>query len=462
VIEFVTLFLGLAAGPQAVELSASPDVAEIRLLLDHQEVAVDSEAPWEVAIDLGSGLSPHLLEAIGYDAEGRELARTDQRLNVPRPPAEARIALERDAEGNVVAARLAWESSSAARPRETRVWLDGVPIEVTDPAEISLPPQDKSQLHFLQVELEFTADVMAQAQAVFGGLYLDRSSADLTAFPVITRRRSATTSASQMTGWFQRGGNDLRVTALDRGGLDLVLVRGPGAGAAVRDLEGTISNNVASGGTGTVGVAGVGNLGSIGNSGVADASERLRRIMALEPGQRLRILTTQARMQSGHSVEMTSFAMSPEITPERGGLYWALRQDLSLPGLAPEERFADAVAVAALQAANGNRRRGVLLVLADPAQDRSRHTVAEVRSYLASIGVPLIVWRVGEPAQAAWREWGEGRDIVNFRQLQSAARDLKDALDHQRIVWLEGLFLPNEIDISPSAPIDRAGAPAGS
>ncbi|MFQ5526401.1 MAG: hypothetical protein ACE5GX_09095 [Thermoanaerobaculia bacterium] len=454
-IEFVTLLLGIAAGPQTVELSASNEVAEIRLFLDRRQVASDSEAPWRVDFDLGEELRPHRLEAVAYDAEGAELARTSQRLNVPRPPAEARVVLERDPAGTVKAALISWESSVARYPFRTRAWFDGTSLPVTNPKRIPIPRHDKSMFHFLQVELEFSKDVMAQAQAVFGGLYLDQARADLTAFPVHARGKARNLRSSQMAGWLSlKDGGDLAVSALDRGRLDLVLVRGPGVGAAMQTLEGTISQGVTSGGTGTPGVSDMSAAAQIANIGVATASERMRRIMAFEEGQRLRILAPNARAQTGSGVAMTAFALSPEITPNQGGMYWALRQDVDLPGLSPDLRLADAVAVAGLQAANGNRRRGVLLVLADPAGDRSRHQVRGVREFLDSIRVPLFVWRIGEPVSDAWKEWGEGESITNFRQLQGAARRLNETLGRQRIVWLEGLHLPNEIEIGPAAKLE--------
>ncbi len=62
---------------------------------------------------------------------------------------------------------------------------------------------------------------------------------------------------------------------------------------------------------------------------------------------------------------------------------------------APAElRLADAVATAGLTAGAAPRRRAVVLVLASgQSADTSRFSVAQVRSYLAEIGVPLQVIR---------------------------------------------------------------------
>ena len=46
-----------------------------------------------------------------------------------------------------------------------------------------------------------------------------------------------------------------------------------------------------------------------------------------------------------------------------------------------------------------------------------------------------------------------GEAIASFQDLRRAARKLDDALDEQRIVWLDGRHLPNAILISPSAKV---------
>lgn len=451
-IEFVTLFLGLAAGPQAVEVTASAEVEEVRLLLDGEIVATDTEAPWSLTADLGTSLKPRLLEAVALDGDGAELGRAFQRLNVPRPPAEARFGLERGADGRVSEAHLAWESRVRSKPRETRVWFDQERLEVTNPERFPIPPYDRTTCHLLQAELTFSTDVAAQAHAVFGGVYVDESQTELTAVPVSVKKRARNARPEAMNAWF-RTTAPTRVVAFEKGGLDLVLVRGPGVSQAIEALEGTLGQGLSTGGissASTPGGEGGADLGNLGNMGVVSSTERLQRIMALEGDQRLRILVPQARVRRGTSVEMEVFALSPEITSRHGGLYWALGQDVQLPGLSPELRLADAVAVAGLQAANGNRRRAVLLVLAEEGEDASRHDVRAVREYLAALRVPLVVWRIGAEA-GRWSDWGPGEEVPHFRALQGAARRLSAALDEQRIVWLEGLHLPNAVEITQEA-----------
>lgn len=467
-IEFVTLLVGLVAGPQVVDLSVGGGVAEVRLLLDGEPIAGDESAPWQLEFDLGTSLHPRLLEAVALDDVGQEVGRAVQHLNVPRPPAEVRIALERGKDGTARTALLTWESSIRSYPRATRAWFDGEELDTSDPRRIALPAHDEKNLHLLQVELEFTSDVIAQAQTVIGGLYLDQAQVDLTAFPVLARGKTKKAKPIEMAGWFSVGvpGSEateqaaVRVVGYEKGGLDLVLVRGPGVGQSVLQLEGTFSQGLSSGGAASgaaspgIEGSGPGVMSSVANVGAASNAERLQRIMALDKGQRLRILAPRARTQAGQTVAMEVFALSPEITREQGGLYWALQQTVVLPGLSPSLRLADAVAVAGLQAANGHRRRSVLLVLSETGSDESRHSASTVRAYLASIQVPLYVWRIGDEAGDHWEEWGPGENVSDFRNLQNAARRLAGSLDRQRIVWLEGLHLPNAIRTTEQAKIE--------
>lgn len=461
-IEFLTLFLGLVAGQQAIGVRATPDVTAVEVLLDGEVAGRDSEAPWELMVDFGPMPKPSLLEAVGLGVEGDELARTAQRLNVPRATAEVRIVLAADA-GRFSTAELVWGSAVGSRPRRVRAWLDGVELDCSDPKRIPLPELDLTALHLLQAEVEFSSNVAAQAQAVFGGTYADEARVDLTAIPVVSRGRRKVGQPSAMNDWFHLvdGSGSPKVVAYEKGGLDLVVVRGPGVGRAMQQLEGTIfedatAGGVASGsGAGNSAIAGPSDLAAIANTAVATAGERLQRILALDKDQRLRILEPHARIQAGSEVEMEVFALSPEITAQQGGLYWALQLSVELPGLSPTLRLADAVAVAALQAAHGNRRRAVLLVLADDFKDQSRYDAGAIRAYMRSLGVPLHVWRIEAESDGPGDEtWPAGVAIGDFRGLQRAARRLAEDLDKQRIVWLEGLHLPNAIAATERAKVD--------
>lgn len=442
-IEFITLFLGLVAGPRMVEVEADQQVvAAVELRLDGESVGRLESPPWEFEVDFGLDIVPRRLEAVAYDADRVEVGRAEQLVNVPRPPAEANIVLLRGEEGQVEAARLSWESSVRTDPKQIRARLDGTDLPVENPEKIELAGLSPQELHFLQVELIFTNDVIAQAQIAFGGEHLDTTSAALTGFPVVKNWKGDSPDPSSMQGWFHDGDEPLRVAAVDKGLSEVVVVRGPGVASAVLDLQGAPTQTLSSG-----------RIPNEPGTTAASPGERQRQALTLAKGSRLRVLIPQTRTTRGRRVEMESFAISPEISPKQGGMLMVLSQEVLLPGLASQIRVNDAVAVAGLQAANGNRRRAVVLVLATPWKDASRWDAPTVERFLDSLNVPLYVWELREGEGGA-DVWSRSETVTNYRELARAERELERDLEQQRIVWFEGTHLPNSIRISETANVE--------
>jgi hypothetical protein len=113
-------------------------------------------------------------------------------------------------------------------------------------------------------------------------------------------------------------------------------------------------------------------------------------------------------------------------------------------------RLADAVVAAALTAADYSHPRAVVLVLTGNP-DASFRSARAAQSYLADLGVPLVVWLAGPAAPVAALDWGGGEDVHTRAALRAAVKSLEAALDEQRIVWVEGAHLPQAIAVSPKA-----------
>jgi hypothetical protein len=113
-------------------------------------------------------------------------------------------------------------------------------------------------------------------------------------------------------------------------------------------------------------------------------------------------------------------------------------------------RIADAVAVAGQQAMAQNRRRAVLLVLSGNEKDSSEYDPATVRRYLAALRVPLFVWTLEAPGATA-AAWGPSENISVVSTLYRAAGEIRQQLDSQRIVLVDGRHLPQSIVLSPAA-----------
>jgi hypothetical protein len=240
----------------------------------------------------------------------------------------------------------------------------------------------------------------------------------------------------------------LTIVAVEKGQADLVVVRGVGVEKAMEGLEGLSLQGLGGAlATTTPGVSGINNV----SAGVgATGQDRLRRAVQLDSSLHLRMQLTQATKVDHRYLSMEQFAASPEITSAQGGLYWVLTQEIMLPGLTARQRVSDAVAVAGLRVAAGNRRRAVVLVLAPESVDNSLYAPAEVRSLLRSLQVPLWVWCIDE-GQCNLEGWAKGAQIASLQDLKRELRLVQSDLDRQRIVWVDGELLPQEVDLAPGA-----------
>ncbi len=156
-----------------------------------------------------------------------------------------------------------------------------------------------------------------------------------------------------------------------------------------------------------------------------------------------------------------AFVISPRLTGKEGGLFWALTQEFRAPGMSTSERVADAVAVAGMRAAWGNRRRAVVLALGEDAPDLSSLSPRVVRAYLRTLDVPLFVWHFTsgdrDAGGARLEEWPEAERITSFQDLRRAVRKLQKRLDEQRVVWIDGRHPPESIRLAESAKAERVG-----
>lgn len=442
-VVFVTLFLGLVAGIQPVELSVSGDVAALELILDGQIVGSLHGEPWVLPVDLGEDLAPHHLVAVGRNAAGEEVSRVEQWINLPRPRTEVRLVPAEPVEGRSPSVALHWGSVDAVTPDRLEVRFDGELLDATDPTRIDLPAYDPAGIHLLQAEV-VVGDEVTRTEMVVGGEGSAVTS-DLTAVPV-TLTGGRLPEAEELEGLLTRGGEPLRVVAVEQSPAEILMVQ---------DL----------------GYRHQGQLKRLQQDALRPRASARLRPTGLKSGDRFRLLIPIPAVVS-EETRSVQFPMSPDLWAAQKEVYstGAASGSRSIPDAIPrgllaaipalpaqkadttDQRLADAVATAALAATAERRPRMVILLLGEDAADGSRFSSAAVRDYLRRLQVPLRVW--SPRAEKVDSGWGEVQDVSTYVELFRAFREVRSFLEEQAVVWAEGRHLPQEIRVE-----EREGSP---
>jgi hypothetical protein len=422
-IAFTSLFLGLVLGAQTIGVNVDEPVAAVEYQLDGKPIGRSSSGPWSVRVDLGAELSPHVLVARALDKNGDEIARARQWLNLPRPRAETEIVLEKDDRGRAIAARLSWQSLFGSRPHSISVTFDGRPLRVEEGGRVALPAYESGKTHLLTAELEFAEHARSRTDVVLGGATGEEAKSELTAIPVTVRSGGDLPGVKDLQDCLQRAGRPLAVVAVEDGPAQVVVVRDRGNREA-RDV-----------------------LGGGPRFFLQGESERFFGDIRLAGKDRLRFVWPVAQRFSDPVLSTDLFGSSEERTMSAGSFHWLLTRAY-MPDYTSVQRFADAAAVAGLEAYASSTRRSVVVVLGS-AVDSSRLSPEQVRSYLARLHVPLVVWSLVDPStHPEFARWGAVVDVSSAQRLRRAVRDLRRNLESQHILWIDGKHLPQEISLT--------------
>jgi hypothetical protein len=417
-VTFITLFLSLVSGTHPVEVAVDGPVARVEILLDRELVGRRTRPPWRVGCNFGPAITPHELVAVAYDAEGSEIHRTRQLINLPRARAETRIVFVSDERGLPTAVKVIWETAEQIQPLGVYVIFDGQVLQPSEEGVFPLPPYDPNQVHIVTAEAQFLDGITAHSDVTFGGRYGSQVATELTAVPIHVDGKKP--KLADLEGVFRARGAILTTAALERPGAKVYLVRDHAAVAGMAPIR---RRQDALGG-------------------------RYKRIGgSREPGKvapkhdQLYFVVPNPTYRKGRELYPTSPAMDiVEL-----GLGWLVTHITNPEASLEGQQLSSAVAVAGVQAAAEGVPRAVLLVLSDEPPKLSGHTPDEVRSYLRSLRVPFYVWSTGaEPAA----EWGPTKSIDSSKHFEAAAKAMKKQLARQWIVWVEGNHMINEIELA--------------
>lgn len=438
-IELLTLLIGLTVGPHTIEAMVDPTPAAVVFWVDGERQVRVTEPPWRARVDFGRELRPHHLLVVAHDDSGAEIARAEQWVNLPRSGSELRISLWPDEGRDPGRAQLTWESVSGRPPTSLELTFDGAPMAGSAEGVARLPDYDPDQIHFLVASATFDDGSRARAETVFGGLHGKEVSTDLTAVAVRLDPGTAEPTPESLAGALTHRGRALEVVAVERGPAEVIVVRD-------RRLEPVLQNLRVEGGRRP-------SMRRFGPRHVSDP-DGLRFDMRTEPEDRVRFLwPTVDRSRHPRFDQVAIFDLSPVLKPSDGGFYWFLTRLYPAAGPADSsmpQHLSDALAVAGRRVAAGDRRRAVVLALGPakpPSLDEGNvFTLAQARSYLRSLGVPLRVWRAKVAKKNRTRGPLErGESVVTVSKLRSAVEALYADLASQRIVWVRGRYLPQEL-----------------
>lgn len=439
-IDFVTLLVGIITGLHTVEVVVQPRVAAVELRLGERVVGRLEEPPWKLDIDFGSEIVPTELEAVALGPGGAVIGRVRQAINRPRENAQARLVLERDDEHRVTAARISWQSLTPPGLVGSFVCFDGQVLELREGGRIDLPPHEPQAFHLLQVELLFADGTRTEARLGFGGGKEARS--DLAAVPVRVGG-GGRPSASELADLLLENGAPVDVVAVEQGQAKVLVVRAEGVVERLREMEERLLSAAGSA------VAGQGSA----EDEDALGERLLRQALALPGSEDLGVIIPLTAPPVRPHLRIRLFPRSPWLTRADGGLYRALMQRLQMPGEAREQRLADAVAVAALEAVAGDRRRAVVLVEVPESEDRSYYSMPTVERFLEALDVPFHVWTLAADGGGAGPSdpGSTGRRIASLEALEGAARELQEDLETQQVVWVSGRHPAGSIELSTTA-----------
>lgn len=421
-VTFGTILLGLVVGVHPVSVLVGDGVAAVEIYLDRELVAVLRSEPWTLECDFGWRLAPHDLVAVAFDGEGREVDRARQLVNLPRPPAEAALVLD-DEDGRRIA-RLTWEAvEGATEPLAVRVSFDGEPLVVEDPERIELPPHDDERLHFLRAELDFTENTSAVVELTYGGYFAERVSSELTAVPVTLTERRELPPIEELAGWVEALDGRAKVVAVENGPAEVFIVRSASAIPALEEWR------------------------------RRRRSSRIGTMLELRGEVRAGFVWPYAEPTKGRNRQFSLFPFSSVYPLEQITLIRLAQLERQPPYPVEEQRLADAVAVAGMGAVARDRRRAVILIVGTTFEDHSQLAPAEVRDYLAQLRVPLFVWSFAETEVEAELEevWGSVFAVGSVPGMVAAMRELDRTLRTQRILWVEGVFLPTDLSLGSAA-----------
>lgn len=418
-IQFMTLVLSLHIGVLPVELSVAAPVARVEMHLNGQLVEQRSEPPWRFQVDLGHELRPHRLEAVAFDAQGKELERTSQWVNYARRHWEASLVLDNPVAGQPRQGRIVWATSDRRNPTDVYLTFNDQPLDLSARGLFQLPPYDASQVHHLKAELFFPGGHTTEAEAVLGGVRGDELTSALTAVPLTLSEGQVLPDGEALSRWIHVDGEPSQVFSIPEEGRSIAVVRDHHIDPNLRMLPRKKRERV-----------------------FADAGR------FLQPEDQVEFILTFNIGQDPRGVHRP-VPISQDFN--KLGLWNLFVQDYPKYNAPSKQSLWWSLALSGKRVADLKQPRAVVLLLSRKPKSRPALSFQQAQGYLRSLRVPLLVWA---PEQATFErlDMTPNRGYTGVDGMVQLFDDLDAILSRQTMVWIEGDHLPTEITLSDAAP----------
>ncbi len=424
--EIVSYPVGLLIGLLPVLVDMGDSRAPARLLLDgRQSCTVTAEAP-ACTVDLGPNPALHLLELVRTDSTGQVVERAARWINRPGVEAELRAAGDCDEKTKSCEFLLTWAHPSKLDPTEVSVALDGAEVSrgVSRTVRVGIPSGAMPQL--VTANAIFPDGRRATFTHMLGNSYSERAEASLQA--VLITVNEANGNEHDIAASLLRAGWPLRT--LERGSFAITFVVTPhaldgmpGLGAAA-GRDSNLFTNPLQGADEVRLVVADDKMASVDLWNAVF----VRNLTRIEVGADFNSLTAAATAKEGLWIRRM-------IRAARGG------------GSAKRSRTADTVAAVGYDLGGTSRRRMLVLIAGPDGVDESAFSPTQAQAYLAAVGVPLVVWRVGKGAA---RGWPAGPILRGGEDFAAQLKALRKGIDQQRVAWIRGRV--DSRDFEPKLP----------
>lgn len=436
-LEFTTLLLGLFVGSRTVAFATAENVATIDLMIDGRVVEQMAVANGSASapVEFGEDLLPRRVRAIGRDQEGEEVAIAERWINLPHGEIEAALILRGDST-SPTSASIIYSSLSREEPRLSgfTVTVDGQQVNSNDPHNIPLPRLPGDRVRLLRSTLDFENGERIHLARLFGRGFTDEVDARLQ--PIRVQQLENASPAQNTIGDCLPPA--ARVIAVENEEPLVFVVRDLTALAPLRQMLG---------------------LEHARGSNRIKLERRVSRLAPLRSGQSIVQVWPLAATTSRDGIRVDTFPSSEPVHPKQAGMAGVMLETFRIPQPQPQ-RLSDAVAVAGLRAFSSGRPSAVVLLLGPGTRDRSVFTAETVRRYLEALQVPFYVWGIANASSSS--PWGESVSLQSLSDLEGVVARLADELADQKVVWVHGDYLPQEICLSPSCDCRPSGEQVGS